>query len=125
MILVEEPTPNCIQWSFEDDTTWDEFHMQLDDLQARVNMTSEPLCVIAYSGRQMPVGNAIVHLKRLATVVSSSDMILAFVIVNNKMNVFGQNVVQLALRLFGNVSKLHIVQSEDEALAIVQAERQT
>ena len=73
----------------------------------------------------MPVGNAIVHLKRLATVVSSSDMILAFVIVNNKMNVFGQNVVQLALRLFGNVSKLHIVQSKDEALAIVQAERQT
>ena len=39
MILVEEPTPNCIQWSFEDDTTWDEFHMQLDDLQARANMT--------------------------------------------------------------------------------------
>ncbi len=118
-IYPDADNPKITRWKFDNRTTWEDFHKGIDGLKEQAQEATEPFSIIVTTTGQMPRGNALSHLKRLIKIVGNYDMIERFVVINHKQNPVGQAFVGMALKLFAQHDKLKIVQSEEEALALV------
>lgn len=115
----DENNPQRIYWHFEDDTTWDEFHVMLDQLKVEAQSREDSFHIVAIAGTTMPPGNAMRHLNRMIDIVHKYDTITHFIIVNSKRNPVGQAFVNLALRLFSKSGKVAIVRTMEDANALI------
>ena len=95
------------------------FICRVDELSHLMQRANAPLSIVLFPSGKMPAGNAIVHLKRLMQVVSNSDKIAHFIVVNDKGNIIRQHMGQLAMKTFGDGKKLHMVRSEEDAYTIL------
>ena len=123
MIRSEQQSANLYYWYTDDQTTWDDFHIRLDNLTQQIAAAAEPFSVVVFTSNKQPTGNPLPHLRRLLRIVSKSDMIAAFIVINVKGNMVAQHLTQFAMRTFGSSDKMHIVRSEEEALIILETNR--
>lgn len=118
-VYPDDTNPNITRWALNNTSTWEDFHLAVDQLKEQAKNATGSFCIIATTTGQMPRGNALSHLKRLIKVVGDYDVIERFVVINHKQNPVGQAFIGMALKLFAGHDKLRIVQSEEEAVSLV------
>lgn len=119
MIRTEQRTESLYFWYFENDTTWDELHLQLDELVRIARHAEQPIHIVAFAAQRVPRGNPLPHLKRLIVIVNKHDCIANFVIVNQYVNIVAQRLIRMAMQMFDSSHKLHLVQTEAAAFALL------
>jgi len=118
-IIKNPENPNLIIWQIRMPMTWDDFHLDLDQIQASARKASEPFTIILHPQGTMPKGDAIAHIKRLIRLVGDSKSIERCVIAVDKSDPVGIAFLNMAIRLFASHNKVRVVKSYEDALELV------
>lgn len=116
-IFYDKEKPRLLHWHYDPNNNgWTGFNVDLDNIQKMAKETTEPFVLMLAPTGDMPSGNPIPHMQRMATVCGEMPNILRAITIAPNSHIIGNTFARIATRALRIDQHIDIVSSENEAM---------